>query len=110
MARDVKYRGALSAEDFDRTVSKFPRMSEHAKALARAVLVDGTTYEQVTAQFEVSRQLASEWCLKVYRGFYPREWVTESITLPPERMEQVRLMQAQEIARWEAVQLKHRGA
>lgn len=101
MARDVKYRGALTAAEFSRTVKRFPRLSEHAKALAKAVLVDGASYEDVISEYGVSRQLASGWCLKVYRAFYPKGWVTESITLPEDKMAKVKQMQIDEMMRWE---------
>uniref|UniRef100_UPI0039F73BCD TrfB-related DNA-binding protein n=1 Tax=Sulfuriferula sp. GW6 TaxID=3345112 RepID=UPI0039F73BCD len=91
----------MTAAEFNRTVKQFPRLSDHAKALAKAVLVDGSTYEEVISQYGVSRQLASEWCLKVYRAFFPKGWVTESITLPAEKMDLVRQMQAKEMERWE---------
>lgn len=101
MARDVKYRGTLTEAEFSRTVKQFPRLSEHAKALAKAVLVEGASYEDVISKHGVSRQLASSWCLKVYRAFYPKGWITESVTLPEDKMHKVRQMQIDEMARWE---------
>ena len=99
MARDVKYRGALTAAEFSRTVKQFTRLSERAKAIAKAVLVDGADYKDVINEYGVSRQLASGWCLKVYRAFYPDSWVTESITLPADKMDKVKQMQADEMER-----------
>ena len=94
MAKLSKMAGALASGEFEEAVATFPRLSEKAKAVARAVLVDGQTFDQVSKEFDVSRQMAHGWATKVYEAFRPTGWVTESVTLPPELMAKVREMEA----------------
>lgn len=92
--------GALSASEFKRALARFPRLSEKGQAVARAILVEGLTFEEVTATYDVSRQMAHEWATKIYEVFRPQGWVTESVTLPPELMANVRRMEAEARAEW----------
>lgn len=100
MARLSKMAGALKATEFNHAVAKFPRLSEKAKKVARAVLVEGKTFEQVCQEFDTSRQLAHEWATKVFDEFRPSGWVTESVTLPPDQMEEVRKMEVAARQQW----------
>lgn len=100
MARLSKMAGALTATEFKNAVAKFPRLSDKAKGVARAILVEGQTFEQVTQEFDTSRQLAHEWATKVFEVFRPSGWVTESVTLPPEQMEAVRKMELAARQQW----------
>lgn len=100
MARLSKMAGALTANEFKHAVSQFPRFSEKAKQVARAILVDGSTFEEVCQQYETSRQLAHGWASKVFAEFQPSGWKTESITLPPDLMVKVKEMEADARAQW----------
>ena len=101
MARLSKMAGALTPGEFKEAVARFPRLSDKAKQVARAILVDGYTFEQITMEFDTSRQLAHEWATKVYDAFRPRGWVSEVVTLPPELMETVRDMERDAREAWE---------
>lgn len=93
--------GALNPTEFKAALAHFPRLSDKGRAVARAILVDGATFEEVATRYRVSRQMAHEWASKLYQVFRPQGWVTESVTLPPELMEQVRQMEADARAKWE---------
>ena len=80
----------MTAEEFSQTVVQFPRLSEKAKNIARAILVDGKSLEEVCIEFDVSRQLAHQWATKVYMGFAPKGWVSEVVTLPEIYMQRIR--------------------
>jgi transposase-like protein len=100
MARLSKMAGALTAGEFKHAVSQFPRLSDKAKKVARAILVEGQTFEEVCQEFDTSRQLAHEWATKVFEAFRPSGWVTESVTLPPDQMEVVREMELAARQQW----------
>ena len=68
--------------------------------MARDILVEGKTFEQITLEYDTSRQLAHEWATKVFEVFRPTGWVTESVTLPPEQMELVRAMELDARQQW----------
>ena len=102
------YEGALSLDDFKHRVAQFPRLSEKARAFTKAVLVDGKPLAQVQEKMGVSRQLASLWCLKVYRA-PPAGWVKELVTLPADQMARVREMEAREKKRAAATKPKKRS-
>jgi len=92
--------GALTGPEFARAAARFPRLSDKAKQVARAVLVDGRSFEQVCEQFQTSRQLAHQWATKIFDEFQPTGWVTETVTLPLERMRDVREMERDARRRW----------
>src|SRR4051794_29774346 len=82
-----KILGSMDSDDFERSVARFPRMTQRARDVARALLVDGKSFDEVQATFGVaSRQLAHQWASKVAEGYWPDDWVTASVTLPPEEM------------------------
>ncbi len=102
MARIAKGSGALTAAEFNRTIKAFPKLSERAKAVARAVLVEGQAPSEVAQELGCSKQLAYAWSTKVYAACIPAGWVTETVTLPAELMADVRKMQADARAELEA--------
>ncbi|MGX2042330.1 TrfB-related DNA-binding protein (plasmid) [Methylocaldum sp. MU1018] len=93
--------GALTPSEFDQAIARFPRMSIKARNVARAILVDGLTFEEVTNLYNTSRQLAHSWASKVYEAFTPAGWESELIVLPPEKMKLVRDMERNARAEWE---------
>lgn len=101
MARLSKMAGALTSEEFEHAVKKFPRLSGKAREVARSILVDGLTFEEVTRRYHASRQQAHAWAGKVYGVFAPEGWVSEVIVLPPDKMELVRAMEREARAEWE---------
>jgi hypothetical protein len=100
MARISTMAGALTAAEFKTAVARFPRLSEKARLVARAVLVDGRSFEEIAQEHETSRQLAHQWATQVYEVFRPAGWVTETVTLPPDLMEQVRAMEKEARKAW----------
>jgi len=94
--------GALTATEFKHAVARFTRLSEKAKSVARSILVDGWTPEEAAEHYETSRQLTHQWATKVYEQFRPTGWVTETITLPAEVMDEVRKMETAARAQWES--------
>jgi hypothetical protein len=94
--------GALSAAEFKKAAAKFPRLSDKAKTVAHALLVEGKTFEQITREHDASRQLAHQWATKIYSSFRPAGWVTETVTLPVELMAKVRQMESKARAQWES--------
>lgn len=101
MALLSKMAGALTADEFLVATANFPRLSEKAKKVARAILVDGEGYESARLGQNISRQMAHAWASKIYDVFRPAGWVTELVTLPLEQMEQVREMEIKARAEWE---------
>jgi hypothetical protein len=93
--------GALTPSEFDQAIARFPRMSIKARNVARAILVEGLTFEEVTNLYNTSRQLAHSWASKVYEAFTPAGWESELIVLPPEKMKLVRDMERNARAEWE---------
>lgn len=82
--------GSMSGEDFDRAAARFPRMTQRARDVARALLVDGKSFDEVQEAYGVaSRQLAHQWASKVAEGHWPDDWVTASVTLPRDDMNRV---------------------
>lgn len=104
MARLSKMAGALSAAEFKNAAARFPKLSEKAKAVARAILVDGYTPEQAAAEFVTTRQLTHQWATKIYEAFRPTGWVTEAVTLPRDLMEKVKEMEKAAREQWEGEQ------
>jgi conjugative coupling factor TraD (TOL family) len=51
-------------------------------------------------RYETSRQLAHQWATQVYEVFRPAGWVTETVTLPPDLMEQVQAMEKEARKAW----------
>ena len=100
MARLSKMAGALKASEFKHALANFPRLSVKAQKVARAVLVDGASFEKVCEDYDTSRQLAHQWSTKVYEAFRPVGWVTASVTLPPEQMALVRQMEIEARQKW----------
>jgi hypothetical protein len=94
--------GALTPSEFDQAIARFPRMSIKARNVARAILVDGLTFDEVTSTYATSRQLAHSWASKVYEAFTPNGWESELIVLPPEKMKLVRAMERDARAEWES--------
>jgi hypothetical protein len=99
MARHSEMAGALRASEFKHAAARF-RLSDKALKVARAVLVDGASFDEVCQDYDTSRQLAHQWSTKVYESFRPAGWVTESVTLPPELMQRVREMETEARQRW----------
>jgi hypothetical protein len=95
MARISIMAAALTADEFDEAIKHFPRFSEKAVAIARAILVDGRGFDaDFQREFDCrSRQLAHDWASRVFAVYQPAGWVTESITLPPDMMAIVKQME-----------------
>lgn len=105
MAQLSKVCGSLSAVEFASAIARFPRgLSDKARMVAQAILVEGYTQAQAAEEFGTSRQLAYQWANKVYEQFAPAGWVTEAVTLPPAIMAEVRRMQAMARDEWESLQ------
>lgn len=95
MARISIMAAALTAEEFEEATKHFPRFSEKAIAVARAILVDGRSFDaEFQRDFDCrSRQLAHDWASRIFEAYRPAGWVTESITLPPDMMAIVKHME-----------------
>ena len=93
MTRLSKMAGTLTEEQFTTAVRRFSRLSQKAKDVARAILVDGHTFEQASLRYDVSRQHVHQWASKVFDAFEPPSWVTRTITLPPDQMNIVQQME-----------------
>lgn len=102
MARLSKMAGALTAQEYEDAARRHPRLSAKAKNVARAILVDGCTLDEVAEKHATSKQLAHAWASKIYDVFAPEGWVTETVILPPEMMEQVRIMEQEAREAWQA--------
>lgn len=105
--RGAKNRRELTEAQFNLAVERFPRLSERAKDMARAVLVGGASPKGVSSEHGVSLQLVTDWCLKIYRAHALRGWVTASITLPVDKMAEVKQMQNDEMQRLEETAHNH---
>ena len=102
MAHFSRMAAALTPQEFERALQSHPHLSQRAREVARAVLVDGCSYAELLQRFgPLQRQLAHEWASKLYDVFCPEGWVTRQITLPPELMAQVEKMEEQARERWE---------
>ena len=99
--RGAKNRRELTETQFNLAVGRFPRLSERAKDIAKAVLVGGASPKAISSEYGVSLQLVTDWCIKIYRAHTLRGWVTASITLPEDKMAEVKQMQIDEMARLE---------
>jgi hypothetical protein len=104
MAGLSKMSKAMRPGEFQRAARHHPRMSAKSLAAARALLVDGRSFEDITAELGGSRQLVHEWATKIYEAFCPPGWQTEKITLPAELMRRVLDMQRDERSRWNDAQ------
>lgn len=104
MARLSKMAATMTAAQFDQAAARFGRLSAKARAVARAVLVEGRPYEQIATEHGCSRQLAHQWATKVYEAFCPDGWESATVTLPAQLMQRVRQMQAEARAQWEREQ------
>lgn len=93
MAGISRMAGALTATEFKHAVARFPRLSDKAKSIARGVLVEGRTFDEMSQQYGASRQLIHKWSTQVFNAFQPEGWVTETVTLPKDQMELVREME-----------------
>jgi hypothetical protein len=64
-------------------------MTPRGLEAARAVLVDGANPDHVAAQIGAKRQLVHAWATKLFDVLVPPGWVTRSVTLPADLMDQV---------------------
>lgn len=55
MARLSRMAGTLTPEEFEAASSRYPRLSEKAKTVARAILVDGMTFKEVEVRCQLHR-------------------------------------------------------
>jgi transposase-like protein len=104
MPKVSKFVGVLTAEEFSATVTAFPHLSEKGQQVARAVLVERKTFQDVEREFDVSRAHAHQWVKKVFEGYRPKGWVTAVISLPEPLMEQVQTMVKRERELWTQAQ------
>jgi hypothetical protein len=85
----------MTESEFKRALKAYPRLSDRAEDVARGVLVQGMTFDEVCTMYGPSRQLAHEWASKIYSQWKPPSWVTETITLPAADMATVKAMVTQ---------------
>ena len=93
-------KGALTAGEFARGVKKFPRMSEKAQEIAKEILVEGHAPSAVADRHGVTRQNCHFWSKQIYDAVVPDGWVSEVITLPRVKMEEVRALVVKERTKW----------
>jgi TrfB plasmid transcriptional repressor len=103
-----KLARSMSAAEFNDAFATLT-MRERARDIARAVLVHGKSFEEVFETLGASRQTVLICTRRVYDAFRPPGWVTERLTLPPDSMAQVRLMEREERARLKAKEEKRRS-
>jgi len=102
MTRLSKMAGTMTGDQFSTAVRRFSRLSQTAKDVARAVLVDGHTFEQASLSYDVSRQHVHQWVSEVFAAFEPPTWVTRTVTLPVDQMAVVQQMEADAREQWVA--------
>jgi len=102
--------GALSAQEFERGVERFPRLSKKAQAIGRAILVEGQNISEVAELYGTNRQNCHWWAKQIYRMCVPEGWVSEVVTLPSTVMKKVRALEQDERAKWKALQESKRAA
>ena len=102
MTRLSKMAGTMTGDQFTTAVRRFSRLSQTAKDVARAVLVDGHSFEQASLSHDVSRQHVHQWVSKVFAAFEPPTWVTRTVTLPVDQMAVVQQMEADARDQWVA--------
>lgn len=100
LTRRSSMAGAVSPSQFERGAAQYPNMSRKSLNIARAVLVDGEQIADVVKRTEVDRRNVHFWAKQIYDAVWPRGWVSEVVTLPPERMAEVLEMQDRERAKW----------
>src|SRR4051812_43183753 len=87
--------GALSAAEFRRAASQFPNMADTSLGIARAILVDGEQMASVVERTGVDRRNVHFWVKQIYDAVTPAGWVSEVVTLPRAKMDEVLELQAQ---------------
>jgi transposase-like protein len=102
MPRLSKMAGTMTEEQFTTAVRRFSRLSQKAQDVARAILVDGHTFEEASSRYGVSRQHVHQWVSKVFAAFEPPGWVTRTVTLPVDKMKLVEQMENDAIEGWMA--------
>lgn len=103
MARVYKY--SLSPEDFDKAVKNLSkRVLPQNIDIARRVMVDGASINEVSAEFDKTRQHVHKQVISVYEIYarkrvqMPDSWVRVAVSLPPAMAKQVRAMEKAAIA------------
>jgi hypothetical protein len=92
----VSLRGVrLTRREFEAALARTPRLSERGREAARAILVEREFQADVARRMSVSPQQVNAWVKRVYTGYQrtleaPLGWRTDTITLPPEDMRQVK--------------------
>jgi len=92
--------GALSATEFRRGASQYPNMGQDSLAIAQAILVDGEQMASVVKRTGVDRRNVHFWVKQIYTAAVPSGWVTEVVTLPRSKMDEVLELQARERSKW----------
>lgn len=64
--------------------------------MARAILVDGESPADVAKRSDETRGNVHFWAKQIYDAVTPSGWVSEVVTLPREKMDEVLKMEAQE--------------
>ena len=90
----MKQKASLSIADFKR-VERTMRLSLESMALIRQVLVEGKTGSAVARESGKSRQFVSQLVKSFLAQFkalqdVPKDWHTESVSLPPSEWPKVR--------------------
>jgi transposase-like protein len=95
MSLQKRIIGVLTAKEFEAAVSAFPRLSENGKEAAKLVLVDGLEQVEVAERFKLHRQQINKWVKDIYQSHIdcPAGWKVDVVTLPPEQMDEVKIME-----------------
>lgn len=94
MARRSQMAGTMTRAQFRRVAAQFPAMTDRAKAIAARVLVDGESPIDVASAEGLSRQMIDLWASKLFRAAVPAGWVTVTLVLPPELVDEARALEA----------------
>lgn len=92
--------GALSAAEFRLGASQYPNMDPKSLDIARAILVDGEQMADVVKRTGVDRRNVHFWVKQIYTASVPTGWVSEVVTLPRVKMDEVLKMQDRERSKW----------
>ena len=100
MTRLSKMAGTMTEDQFALAVRRFSRLSDKAKDVAHAVLVEGQSFEEAGRRHDARRQHIHQWVSKVFESFEPPTWVTRTVTLPVDEMRLVEKMEEDARERW----------
>ena len=103
MARVYKY--SLSREDFEKAIQHLSKRVESQNIdIARRVMVDDASINEVAAEFDKTRQHVHKQVISVYEVYarnrvqMPDSWCRVAVSLPPALARQVKVMEKTAIA------------